>query len=41
VAAIELLGVADRIDHLSTGGGAGLQLLQGRPLPGVAALYPW
>ncbi len=38
VAAIELLGLPDQIDHLSTGGGAGLRLLEGRPLPGVVAL---
>ena len=37
VAAIELLGLQG-IDHLSTGGGASLRLLEGRPLPGVVAL---
>ncbi len=38
VAAIEQAGVADRISHISTGGGASLELLEGRTLPGVAAL---
>jgi phosphoglycerate kinase len=38
LAAVNELGVGDRIDHLSTGGGAGLEFLQGLSLPGVAAL---
>ena len=38
VAAIRRLGFEDSIDHLSTGGGASLEFLEGRDLPGVAAL---
>jgi phosphoglycerate kinase len=40
VRAIEELGVADRIDWISTGGGASLELLEGKELPGVAVIPP-
>ena len=38
IAAIKKAGVADRITHISTGGGASLEFLAGRTLPGVAVL---
>ncbi|MGH2724381.1 MAG: phosphoglycerate kinase [Actinomycetota bacterium] len=38
VAAIRRMGFAEHVDHLSTGGGASLEFLQGRALPGVAVL---
>jgi phosphoglycerate kinase len=38
VAAISRFGVADRVDYISTGGGAFLEFLEGRTLPAVEAL---
>jgi phosphoglycerate kinase len=40
VRAVEELGLAERIDWISTGGGASLELLEGKELPGVAVIPP-
>lgn len=38
VSAIHKSGQADKVNHISTGGGAGLELLEGQPLPGIEAM---
>jgi 3-phosphoglycerate kinase len=40
-AALGVLGLDHSVSHLSTGGGASLELLEGRVLPGVAVLERW
>jgi phosphoglycerate kinase len=40
-AALRLLDLEDRVSHLSTGGGAGLEMLEGKELPGVGVLARW
>jgi phosphoglycerate kinase len=38
IAAIEQIGLTNRIDHVSTGGGASLEFLEGKSLPGMAVI---
>jgi phosphoglycerate kinase len=41
VAALRMIGLESEVSHVSTGGGAGLELLEGRVLPGVKVLQRW
>lgn len=40
-AALRVLDMEDKVSHLSTGGGAGLEMLEGKELPGLAILAKW